>query len=217
MSATTSHHYTATGLDNRKIGIWTFIGSECMLFISLISTYLIYKGRSVVGPYPHEMWKDPSTGHTLHAILNIPVTSASTFVLLMSSLTMVLALAAVENRNVPKRTAGDRILGNSKLWLFMTALLGAGFLMFQAYEFTSFVHEGLTIHTNLFGSSFFTLTGFHGAHVTVGVLWLLSLLMIDIKRGLGPSDVLHVDIMALYWHFVDVVWIAIFTLVYLIQ
>ena len=78
-------------------------------------------------------------------------------------------------------------------------------------------HEGLTIRTNLFGSSFFTLTGFHGAHVTAGVLWLLTLLAIDIKRGLEPKDALLVDISALYWHFVDVVWIAIFTLVYLIK
>jgi len=217
MSASTSHHYTTTGLDSRKIAIWAFIGSECMLFVSLISTYLIYKGRSVVGPFPHELWKDPSTNHVLKPILNIPVTSASTFVLLMSSLAMVLALAAVENKNIPKRTLGDKILGSSKLWLFMTALLGATFLGFQAYEFTSFVHEGLTIKTNLFGSSFFTLTGFHGAHVTAGVIWLLSLLMIDIKRGLGPNDALNVDIAALYWHFVDVVWIAIFTLVYLIK
>jgi cytochrome c oxidase subunit III len=217
MSATTSHHYTSTGLDNRKIAIWAFIGSECMLFISLISTYLIYKGRSLTGPFPHEVWKDPSTGHMFKPILNIPVTSFSTFVLLMSSLAMVLALAAVENRNIPKRTLGDKILGSSKLWLFMTALLGTTFLGCQAYEFTSFVHEGLTIQTNLFGSSFFTLTGFHGAHVTAGVIWLLSLLMIDFKRGLGPDDVLNVDIAALYWHFVDVVWIAIFTLVYLIR
>jgi heme/copper-type cytochrome/quinol oxidase subunit 3 len=99
----------------------------------------------------------------------------------------------------------------------MTAFLGAVFLCFQAYEFTSFVHEGLTIRTNLFGSSFFTLTGFHGAHVTAGVIWLLSLLMIDFKRGLKPHDELAVDMAALYWHFVDVVWIVIFTLVYLIQ
>jgi cytochrome c oxidase subunit III len=211
------HGHTSTGLPNRKIAIWAFIGSECMLFASLISTYLIYKGRSLVGPFPHEPWTDPSTGHVLKPILNIPVTSFSTFVLLMSSLAMVLALAAVENANVPKKTAGDRLLGNSKLWLLMTALLGATFLSCQAYEFTSFVHEGLTIKTNLFGSSFFTLTGFHGAHVTAGVLWLLTLLAIDLKRGLGPKDVLNVDIAALYWHFVDVVWIAIFTLVYLIK
>ena len=210
-------HYTTTGLDNRKVAIWAFIGSECMLFASLISTYLIYKGRSRVGPYPHESWTNPATGVTQAGILDIPVTSASTFVLLMSSLAMVLALAAVQNKHLPKRTRGDRILGSSQLWLFMTALLGATFLGFQAYEFTAFVHEGLTIKTNLFGSTFFTLTGFHGAHVTAGVIWLLTLLAIDRRRNLGPADALNVDLCALYWHFVDVVWIAIFTLIYLIQ
>ena len=214
----TSHeHYTTTGLDNRKIAIWAFIGSECMLFASLISTYLVYKGRSLVGPMPHQTWSDPASGRHYEGILDIPVTSASTFVLLMSSLAMVLALAAVQNRDIPKHTLGDRILGSSKLWLFMTALLGAIFLGFQAFEFTAFVNEGLTIQTNLFGSSFFTLTGFHGAHVTAGVIWLLTLLAIDFRRGLGPGDATNVDICALYWHFVDVVWIAIFTLVYLIE
>ena len=211
------HHYTSTGLDSRKVAIWAFIGSECMLFTSLISTYLIYKGRSRVGPFPHEAWVDPTTGRHFHAILNIPVTSMSTFTLLMSSLFMVLALAAVQNKALPKRTRGERILGSSKLWLWATAIAGTTFLSFQAFEFTSFVHEGLSIRTNLFGSSFFTLTGFHGAHVTAGVIWLLTLLSIDYKRGLGPKDALKVDIAALYWHFVDVVWIAIFTLVYLIK
>jgi cytochrome c oxidase subunit 3 len=211
------HPPTSTGLDNKKIAIWAFIGSECMLFASLISTYLIYKGRSVVGPYPHDACLPPGCSTPLKAILNIPVTSASTFVLLMSSLAMVLALAAVETKDQPKTTTGERILGSSKLWLWMTAILGTTFLGFQAFEFTSFVHEGLTIRTNLFGSSFFTLTGFHGAHVTAGVLWLLTLLAIDYRRGLGPKDAINVDLAALYWHFVDVVWIAIFTLVYLIK
>jgi len=210
-------HYTTTGLDNRKVAIWAFIGSECMLFASLISTYLIYKGKSRNGPFPHEQWTNPLTGQTSAGILDIPVTSASTFVLLMSSLAMVLALAAVQTRDLPKRTRGERILGSSQLWLFMTALLGTTFLGFQAYEFTAFVNEGLTIKTNLFGSTFFTLTGFHGAHVTVGVLWLLTLLAIDRRRSLGPADALNVDLCALYWHFVDVVWIVIFTLIYLIQ
>jgi heme/copper-type cytochrome/quinol oxidase subunit 3 len=120
---------------------------------------------------------------------------------------MVLAHAAV--------VRGDRKY--SKLWLAMTALAGTTFLGFQAFEFTEFVHNGLTIRRNLFGSTFFTLTGFHGAHVTAGVIWLITLLFIDFKRGLGPRDNINVDICALYWHFVDVVWIAIFTLVYLIQ
>jgi cytochrome c oxidase subunit 3 len=215
---THGHPPTSTGLDNKKIAIWAFIGSECMLFASLISTYLIYKGRSVVGPYPHETCLPPTCSTPLKAILNIPVTSASTFVLLMSSLAMVLALAAVEMKDQPMPTGWwARRLRSSKLWLWMTAILGATFLGFQAFEFTSFVHEGLTIRTNLFGSSFFTLTGFHGAHVTAGVLWLLTLLAIDYRRGLGPNDAINVDIAALYWHFVDVVWIAIFTLVYLIK
>ena len=226
------HPPTSTGLNHRKIAVWAFIGSECMLFVSLISTYLIYKGKSIAGPYPHEWWCRATNtiadtaeklgacapAETFKPILNIPVTSASTFVLLMSSLAMVLALAAVENKELPMPTAWwDRQLRSSKLWLWMTAILGTTFLGFQAYEFTSFVHEGLSIRTNLFGSSFFTLTGFHGAHVTVGVLWLLALLGIDYKRGLRPADALNVDIAALYWHFVDVVWIAIFTLIYLIQ
>jgi heme/copper-type cytochrome/quinol oxidase subunit 3 len=201
------HHYTTTGLDHRKIAIWAFIGSECLFFGSLISTYLIYKGRSVVGPFPHEAWTNPATGQTFPPILDIPVTSASTFVLLMSSLFMVLAHASV--------VRGDRKY--SKVWLAATALAGATFLGFQAFEFTSFVHEGLTPRTNLFGSSFFILTGFHGAHVTAGVIWLITLLFIDFKRGLRPADAINVDLCALYWHFVDVVWIAIFTLIYLIQ
>ena len=213
------HLYTTTGLNHRKIAIWAFIGSECMLFASLISTYLIYKGKSLVGPFPHTPWTNPQTHEVLKPILNIPVTSFSTFVLLMSSLAMVLALAAVENKDrplAPNAGAWTRMLASSRLWLWATCILGATFLGCQAYEFTSFVHEGLSIRTNLFGSTFFTLTGFHGAHVTAGVIWLGTLLAIDYKRGLGPKDALNVDIAALYWHFVDVVWIAIFTLIYLI-
>ena len=223
------HPPTTTGLDHRKVAIWAFIGSECMLFISLISTYLIYKGRSVVGPFPHEWWCSTSktigfcagetaahhTAASMKPILNIPVTSMSTFVLLMSSLFMVLALEAVENKGNPKYA--NSIRGSSRFWLMATAIAGATFLGFQAYEFTSFVHEGLSIRRNLFGSTFFTLTGFHGAHVTAGVLWLLTMFAIDSKRGLTTKDALLIDICALYWHFVDVVWIAIFTLIYLIK
>jgi len=187
-------HHTSTGLDSRKIGMWAFIGSECLLFGSLISTYLVYQGKSVAGP-------------TTHEILNIPLTSVSTFVLLMSSLAMVLALAAV--------TRGDTLW--TRVWLATTALLGLIFLGFQAYEFTTFVHEGLTLQTNLFGSTFFVLTGTHGAHVAVGVLWLLSLLVRSFQGKLGAEKALNVELAGLYWHFVDVVWIVIFTVVYLLQ
>jgi len=187
-------HHTSTGLDSWKIGFWTFIGSECLFFASLISTYLVYKGKSIAGPYPED-------------ILNIPLTSVSTFVLLMSSLSMVLALDAVRR--------GNR--GQSLLWLGGVIVLGSGFLGSQAYEFTHFVHEGLTIQQNVFGSSFFVLTGFHGAHVTVGVIWMTTLFLMALRNKLPAGDALKVEIAGLYWHFVDVVWIVIFTLVYLIQ
>ena len=194
MSTAATAHYTSTGQDTRKIAFWTFIGSECMLFGTLIATYLSYEGKSVVGPTPQE-------------ILNIPLTSVSTFVLLMSSLAMVLALAAVMR--------GDTRY--SKVWLATTAVLGAVFLVFQAFEFRQFVDEGLKISTNLFGSTFFVLTGCHGLHVLVGVIWLATLLIMSARGKLGPEKAMNGEIAGLYWHFVDVVWIVIFTVVYLIQ
>ncbi len=187
-------HHTSTGQDTRKIAFWTFIGSECMLFGTLIATYLSYEGKSVIGPTPQE-------------ILNIPVTSVSTFVLLMSSLAMVLALTAVVRGDKPQ----------TRLWLAATAGFGAIFLGFQYYEFNSFVAEGLTISTNLFGSTFFVLTGCHGLHVLVGVIWLTTLLILSFRDQLGPEKAMNVELAGLYWHFVDVVWIVIFTVVYLIQ
>ncbi|HEX8455411.1 MAG TPA: cytochrome c oxidase subunit 3 [Longimicrobium sp.] len=204
-AANPAHLDTSTGLDNRKMAFWTFIGSECLLFGSLIATYLAYKGRSLVGPLPHA--GRTITGQEAHGILDIPLTSLSTFVLLMSSLAMVLALAAVQR--------ADR--KGAMLWLFLTAGLGLVFLGFQAYEFTTFVHEGLTLQTNQFGSTFFLLTGFHGAHVFVGVIYLSTLGILAIKNQLGPERSMSVEIAGLYWHFVDVIWIVIFALVYLIK
>ena len=211
--ASHAHPPTSTGLDHRKIAIWAFIGSECMLFASLISTYLIYKGRNVVGPFPHEACNPPICATHLNPILNIPVTSFSTFVLLMSSLAMVLALAAVENRGKP---GYEGLLGSSKFWLAMTAVLGTTFLGCQAYEFTSFVHEGLTIRTNLFGSSFFTLTGFHGAHVTAGVLWLLTMMAQVVAKGFRADIQRRILCFALFWHALDIIWVAVFSVVYLL-
>jgi cytochrome c oxidase subunit 1 len=183
-----------TGLDHRKMGIWAFIGSECLFFGTLISTYLVYKGRSLSGPTPHE-------------ILNIPLTSLSTFDLLMSSLTMVLAVAAIQR--------GD--MRSTRAWLLATMVLGAVFLGFQVYEFATFVEEGLGLTTNLFASTFYVMVGFHGAHVTVGVIWLTALWWLAGRGRIGPRHALLVDIAGLYWHFVDVVWIVIFTFIYLIQ
>ncbi len=103
-----------------------------------------------------------------------------------------------------------------RIWLLATAFLGAIFIGFQIFEFNSFKNEGLTLGANLFGATFFTLTGFHGAHVTIGIIWLLGMFVVAMKGRLGPASSLDVEILGLYWHFVDIVWIIIFTLLYLI-
>ena len=216
---------TITGLNHRKMLMWLFLGSDCLFFGALIATYLVYRGQSLVGPFPEDLF-------------SIPVTSVSTFVLLMSSLAMVMGYAAI-NR-------GD--LKAFRIWILATCLLGATFLGFQTFEFYEFAnhervvectpasqvqecldgaHEyeeayGLTPKTNLFGTTFFVLTGFHGAHVTVGVIWLFSIFGFSLFRGrkatriLTDRQALSVDLAALYWHFVDIVWIVIFAVVYLI-
>ncbi|MFN2590847.1 MAG: heme-copper oxidase subunit III [Actinomycetota bacterium] len=187
---------TATGLSNTKLGMWAFLGSECLLFGALISTYILYRGRGPEGlpdAIPHNHY-------------DIPYTSVSSFVLLMSSLTMVLALAAIQ------RGQHERL----RTWLMATALLGMVFIAGQVYEFTAFVKEGLSIKSSPAASAFFTLTGFHGAHVTGGILMLLSLFGMSLDGRLPTERAEVVELVGLYWHFVDIVWIIIFTVVYLI-
>jgi heme/copper-type cytochrome/quinol oxidase subunit 3 len=188
------HLETNTGLDNRKLLMWLFLGSDCLFFGSLISAYLLYRDRSVVGPYPSDLY-------------DIPFTSVSSFVLLMSSFSMVMALNALNRGN----------LRNMRIWVLCTAFLGVLFLGGQAFEFTEFYREGLTLRTNLFGTTFFVLTGFHGAHVSVGVLILMSLWAASFRGKVTSDDPLPLEIAGLYWHFVDIVWIIIFTLVYLVE
>ena len=194
MSAGTQHLETSTGIDNRKLLMWLFLASDCLFFGSFISAYLLYRDRSLVGPYPEDLF-------------DIPFTSVSAFVLLMSSVTMVLALAAIQRGNIRAM----------QVWLLSTAVLGAIFVAGQVYEFTEFHHEGLSISTNLFGTTFFVLTGFHGAHVTIGVMILFSLFLYSLRGGIQQKDSLNIELAGLYWHFVDIVWIVIFTLIYLVQ
>ena len=151
-SGSHDEHATSTGLPNTKIAMWLFLASECLLFGALITTYVLYRGASEIGPYPADIY-------------DIPYTSVSSFVLLASSLTMVLALASAQKRDAARM----------RLWLLATAMLGLTFVGGQVYEFTTFYDEGLALGTNLFGTTFYVLTGFHGVHVTVGILMLLSL------------------------------------------
>ncbi|GMQ85280.1 MAG: heme-copper oxidase subunit III [Acidimicrobiia bacterium] len=177
----------------RKTAMWIWLGSEVFFFGAMISTFLLYRNSTNGGPGAE--------------IFNIPFTSASSFILLMSSLTMVLADSAFSRR--------DQRQG--RIWLIGTAGLGLTFLAGQIFEFTEFVDQGLTLSTSPFGSAFYLLTGFHGAHVAIGVLMLAMLIAFSLQGRLSPDHGMNVELVALYWHFVDIVWIVIFTVVYLIQ
>lgn len=202
-------HRTSTGIDSRKIAIWTLIGSECLFFASLISTYLVYKGKSLVGPLPHAASQCLLHGkmQACAGVFEIPLVTAGTAILLFSSFFVVLALYGAQRGN-------RRMLVG---WLAATVACGLFFVGMQVYEFQHFYHKGMGYGTNLFSSSFFTLTGFHGSHVTVGVIWLATLLVLGIKGKLPAEKALNLEIAALYWHFVDVVWIVIFPTVYLLR
>jgi heme/copper-type cytochrome/quinol oxidase subunit 3 len=189
-------HATNMGVSNNKLAIWLFLSSEALFFGAFITTYFLYRGRDaqfLKGPTPSEL-------------LNIPFTSVTSFVLLMSSLTMVLALSAIQR--------GDH--RRFRIWLLATALFGMTFIGAQVYEFTEFYRQGLHLSTNMFGTTFYVLTGLHGAHVTVGIIWLLTVWVRSLQGRIGPERHEAVEIAGLYWHFVDVVWIFIFTAVYLI-
>ncbi|MGH9289846.1 MAG: cytochrome c oxidase subunit 3 [Acidimicrobiales bacterium] len=190
-------HATSTGISNEKLAMWVFLGSDCLLFGALISTYLLLRHRSISGPVE---LRDPAN------IFDIPFTSVSSFVLLFSSLTMALAVGAIHRGDVRR----------CRTFLLTTALLGSVFIGGQVYEFTSFVHEGLGYTTNILGSAFYTLTGFHGVHVSVGIMFLTAMFVMSLRGTLGPDRAETVEIFGLYWHFVDIVWILIFTIVYLI-
>jgi heme/copper-type cytochrome/quinol oxidase subunit 3 len=186
-----TEHDAEFGTENMKFGMWLFLASEVMFFAVLIAAFIFNRFR-----YPAE-----------HAILNIPVTSLNTFLLLTSSFTVVRALAAIQSGNQIKFVRS----------LALTALLGTLFLAIQAIEYSNLGHEGLTISSGPFGTSFFTLTGFHGMHVLIGVIWCAKVFWDAFNGKYTQQNYFGVEFFGLYWHFVDVVWILIFTIVYLIK
>lgn len=190
-------HATATGISNPKLAMWVYLASDCLLFGGLISTYLLYRNR------PGSIPGLSGNPEPISELFDIPFTSMTSFILLMSSLTMVLAVTSAMRDDVSRM----------RLWLGTTALLGMLFVGGQIYEFTEFVHEGLGFTSNVSSSAFFTLTGFHGAHVVVGVIMLMTLIGLSFSRKVQAEAV---ETIGLYWHFVDVVWVVIFTVVYLI-
>jgi len=183
---------TATGLDNRKLGMWLFLVTELMLFSGLIGGMLQMKARS------------PETAND---VLNIPITAINTFVLIVSSTTVVLALQAIMN--------GDK--RKMRLYLIATLALGATFLGVQIFEYYNLiVHEGFTPSGSLFGGGFYMVTGFHGFHVFIGLLLCAWLIRRAFRDDFSPAHYMPIEIFGLYWHYVDIVWIILFTIIYLI-
>ena len=183
---------TTLGLDHRKLAMWTFLGSEFLFFGAFVAAYLLYVTTTAGGPGVE--------------IFDIPFTSISSFVLLMSSLTMVLAHNA--------HRQGD--LRRMRMWILATAGQGAVFLGGQVFEFTTFYNEGLVFTESPFASSFYVLTGFHGVHVFVGILLLMSLYALSLTGKVKRDQDLKTEMIGLYWHFVDIIWVVIFAVVYLI-
>lgn len=184
----------STGIDSRKLGIWLFLASEVMFFTGLIGAYIVLRFANI------NVWPVPST------ILNIPLTGLNTFILICSSMTLVLGLVSVQRGYQEGLHVG----------LFLTVLLGVVFLSIQMSEYHELIEDGFTITSGIFGSSFFTLTGFHGAHVLAGVVWLTVVLIKSLRGKYTPDEYAGVELAGLYWHFVDLVWIILFTILYLV-
>lgn len=188
----TATHENTLGVDHRKLAMWVFLGSEFLFFGAFISTFLLYFRETNGGPGVE--------------LFDIAFTSISSFILLMSSLTMVLAHNAHANRDMRRL----------RIWLLATAFLGMVFIGGQAFEFTTFYNEGLQLTNSPMSSAFFVLTGLHGAHVTIGIVMLLSTYVLTKTGKIKPDQDVKTEMVGLYWHFVDIVWVLIFTVVYLI-
>ena len=182
------------GVYNEKLGMWIFLLSEVMFFTALIGSYIILR-------FSHpDAWAAPGK------VLNIPVTAVNTFILICSSVTMVKAYASVADGN-------QRML---RLWLVLTVLIGATFVGIQVYEYTHLIEKGFVPSAGLYGTTFYTMTGFHGFHVTMGVLCMSFVTWKAFRGRYTATDHRGVEVIGLYWHFVDLVWIILFTIVYLI-
>ena len=187
--------YTSSGIPHKKLCMWVFLATECMFFGTLISIHLVYRKTT-----PDEM--------DVTGLLDIPLTSFSTFLLLASTLLMVLGVSAMYKSN----------LKMTRWMLFGVIIFGLIFVGCQVYEFTQFVHhKELTLSSNIFGSTFYLLAGTHAVHATLGVVWLIGWLVYSFTGKMTPEHAIDVEVAGLYWHFVSVVWVIIFPVVYLTE
>ncbi|MFF2019094.1 MULTISPECIES: cytochrome (ubi)quinol oxidase subunit III [Bacillales] len=179
---------------NKVLAFWLFLGGEAVLFGTLFATFLALRNQTNEGPTANELF-------------HLPLVAAATFILLVSSLTSVFAIQAM-HRNRPA------VLRN---WLLITVVLGLGFLGLEIYEFSEYIrHEEFGMTTSAFSSAFYTLVGFHGAHVAFGIVWIGILIAQLARKGLNVITAPKIYVSAMYWHFIDVVWVFIFTVVYLL-
>lgn len=199
-----SHGWTSLGIPHLKLSFGVFLASDFVFFASLLATYAANRGRSLAGPFPHEKWI-AAGGAEVGGVLRI----------FAASLGAVALLAAAWSVGMAARrfAAGERF--PARLFALLTIALGAGFVGLRAHEIAVAAASGLTLSQNLFGDTFFVLIGVHMAHVVVGVLWLVLLLAIDVRRPIRSEDSLRVEICSLYWRFLALVAVAILGFVYL--
>ncbi|ARB44815.1 cytochrome o ubiquinol oxidase subunit III [Alloalcanivorax xenomutans] len=185
----TEEHHPQTGT---MLGFWLYLMSDCLIFASLFATYGVL-GRSYAG------------GPTGAELFDLPLVAMNTALLLLSSITYGFAMLEMQKNRV-RGTIG---------WLLITGLFGVGFLSLELYEFAHLIHEGAGPQTSAFLTSFFALVGTHGLHVFFGIVWLVTLCFQLRKHGLIPENKRRVACLSMFWHFLDVVWIGVFTFVYL--
>ena len=174
------------------LGFWMYLMSDCLIFAILFATYAVLGGSFAGGPGPKDLF-------------DLPLIALNTAMLLFSSITYGFAMLAMEKNRI-SATQG---------WLFVTLLFGGAFLFIELYEFSHLIHEGAGPWRSAFLSAFFTLVGTHGLHVSAGLLWMLVLMLQVGSRGLTDTNKTRVGLLSLFWHFLDVVWICVFTVVYL--
>jgi cytochrome o ubiquinol oxidase subunit 3 len=176
----------------RMMGFWIFLITDCIIFGTLFATYMVLNGNTAGGPTPSELFEMPGV-------------IAETFILLTSSFTSGLAVLSMNQGN------RKGLIG----WLAVTALLGVSFLSLELTEFVKLVHEGAAISTSAYWSAFYTLVGTHGLHVSVGLVWMIAIMIQLGRHGINSVTRRKVNVISLYWHFLDVVWIFVFTIVYM--
>lgn len=178
---------------NKFMGLWFFLGGETVLFACLFGAYLALKNSTAGGPSSTDLF-------------GLELVFLMTVLLLTSSLTSVYAMYHMRNNNFKKMM----------LWLGITGLLGIGFMACEIYEFAYYITEhDFTFRSSAFGSAFYALVGFHGGHVTFGICWLIVLMLRNARRGLNLYNAPKFNTFSLYWHFIDVIWVFVFTVVYL--